>query len=281
MDNDNLIEEEKPSLITGKSHISFSEISNWKSCSWSHKLKQIDKIILDEDGWGSSFGKAIHAACENFLKTRVMNVQIALDMIISEFSEKQFKTRESELVDVKPFITYATNILETLPEWFNKEFKNWTCIDAEHELREPIENHPNVFFKGFIDCIIECDGPRNKRVIWVIDFKTTGWGWDFKKRSDDVVKSQLIYYKNYWSKKTGTDPKSIRCGFVLLKRTAKRGQNHELFTISVGNISSQRSLTVIDDMFASLDRGMFLKNKLNCKFCPYKMTEHCPGTECT
>lgn len=265
-------------LPTGKAHVSFSEVSNWVGCSWSHKLKQVNKIDLDKQNWGSSFGTAIHAAHEHFIRTHEMKPEIALDLIKKSFEEGQFKDREGELLDVNVFLQQARNILSTIPTFYDETFKNWKCIDAEHELYEPIEGHP-YFFKGFIDAIISCDW-RGKRVIFMIDAKTSGWGWSAEKRSDELTKAQLILYRNYWAKKTGTDPKNIRLGFVILKRTAKPGNNCELITVSVGNVTTGRALNVINNMIASMDRKMFLKNKTSCMFCPYKMTEHCTGTNC-
>lgn len=283
-----LVEEQLPSwkemglslLPTGKPHISFSELSAWSGCSWAHKLKHIDRIDLDKPGWGSSFGTIIHDAHEKFIRTRIMDVEVAVDSIKLEWETHKFiDKKNNEPLPVEPFIKAARDILETYPAWFDETFKNWTYVDAEHLIYEPIEGKPHAF-KGYVDAIIECDGARGKRVFWVLDAKTSGWGWDRKKRSDAIVKSQLVFYKNYWSKKTGIDPKSIRCGFVILKRSAKRGMGHELFPVSVGETTSRRSLDVIDNMLYSVKNGVFLKNKTNCKYCPYRKTEYCTGTSC-
>jgi hypothetical protein len=55
---------------TGKPHISFSEIKQWKECSYRHKLVYIDKIDTFEDSPYLHFGTAVHEGCESLLETK-------------------------------------------------------------------------------------------------------------------------------------------------------------------------------------------------------------------
>src|SRR4051812_41435714 len=68
-------------LPTGKPHVSFSEMRDWQDCSYRHKLKHVLKIDKFKPGPLMDFGTAVHASCENYLKTRVMKPEIATDMI--------------------------------------------------------------------------------------------------------------------------------------------------------------------------------------------------------
>src|SRR5271166_409512 len=65
-------------LPTGKPHVSFSEMRDWEDCSYRHRLKHVQKLALDKPGVHMDFGTAVHAACENYLKTRVMDKKIFL-----------------------------------------------------------------------------------------------------------------------------------------------------------------------------------------------------------
>lgn len=268
-------------LPTGKPHISFSEVRDWKECSFRHKLKYVKKIELGGPGPLLDFGTACHASCENFLKTRVMDPKIATDMIRKSWEKNKDLTyvdkdgKEKKLFDnVEQFVKEAEGILADVPKWMEETFPGWEFIDAEHYLYEPIEGHPHAF-KGFIDGVIKCKGARGKTVVWLVDWKTTSWGWTMDKKSDDMVRAQLVLYKNFWSTKTGTDPKDVRCGFILLKRTAKAGQHCELVTTSVGDVTTGRSLKVINNMLSSVKRGIALKNRASCTFCDYRDTPHC------
>ena len=73
-------------LPTGKPHVSFSEVSNWSACSYRHKLRYVEGVDLFKPSVYLDFGTAIHAACENFLKTRVMNPKIATEIIENNLS---------------------------------------------------------------------------------------------------------------------------------------------------------------------------------------------------
>lgn len=266
-------------LPTDKKHISFSEMSDWLACPWRHKLKNIDKIDLNVKSVYLDYGTAVHASCENFLKTRKMDISIALDHIKQAFEESGEEFAKTHGPNLEECIAQITSSLGDVVEFFNKTFPNWKCVDAEHYLYEKIDKHDNAF-KGFIDAVIVCDGPRGKRVYWLLDWKTSTWGWKREKKSDFQTKSQLILYKNYWSRKLKVDPKKIKCGFILLKRTVKPGQHCELVEVSVGAVTTSRALKNINNMLVTMKKRFFFKNKTNCKWCDYKQTKHCPGTEC-
>lgn len=270
-----IIEEKKLELLpTGKHHVSFSEMRDWQDCSFRHRLKHVLKIDLgDESAPLMDFGTAAHASCEDFLQTRKMDPTISEKMIRAVWEEKKLiKGYEPETVE--RYVTESNNVLADVPAWMEETFPDWEFVDAEHYLYEQIEGKPHAF-KGFIDGIIRCKGPRGKMLTWLLDWKTTSWGWKAEKKSDPIVCAQLVLYKNYWSTKTGTDPKDVRCGFVLLKRTAKEGKHCELVTTSVGDVTTGRSLKVINNMVTSVKRGIAIKNRANCTWCDYYNTEHC------
>lgn len=220
------------------------------------------------------FGTACHSACENFLKTGVMDVKVFKTKLHELWKKNQQLNPEQYTVKAfKQFALEGLNILPELPGWLNKTFPGWKFVDAEHQLYEAINGQPHAF-KGFIDAIIEAPGKQGK-VFWLLDFKTCSWGWAVQKKSDELVRTQLIFYKNFWAAKAKVDPKDIRCGFILLKRTGKPGQRCELVTVSVGETTTKRSLNVIDNMLHSVKSGRVIKNRHSCKFCEFYQTEFC------
>jgi len=268
-----LILDQYTELPTGKKHISFSELRDWKDCSYRHKLKYVKKIDLGKPGVMLDFGTATHAAAENFLKTKILDISITTNMLKAMWSEKENVegyTQKSLL----EFIAQAEAILTELPSWFDQTFPNWEYVDAEHYLYEKVLDHPQAF-KGYIDGIIICDGKKGKRVTWLLDWKTTSWGWTVEKKSDEMVKAQLILYKNYYSIKTNAVPSQIKCGFVLLKRTAKNGSRCELVPVSVGDVTTKRALKVVTNMLVSVKKGIAVKNRSSCQYCDFKDTEFC------
>jgi hypothetical protein len=91
-----------------------------------------------------------------------------------------------------------------------------------------------------------------------------------------MVKAQLALYKNYWCQKNPqVQMKDVRCGFVLLKKSAKPGDHCELFSVSLGEVPIQRSLKVVSNMLSAVKKGIAIKNRDSCTWCEYKNTEHC------
>jgi len=258
-------------LPTGKQHVSFSEFATWRECSWRHKLLHVDKIGVQKPGHRMDFGTSCHAACESYLKTKVMDVTIATNML-RELWKKNEEHEGYNDDTLNEAIQDAERILPTIPEWFDKTFPNWEFIDAEHQLYEGIDARDHAF-KGYIDGVVSCDGKRGK-VVWLIDWKTTTWGWSFEKKTSDIVKSQLVFYKYFWSKKSTVPLTDIRCGFILLKRTASN-DFCELVTTSVGPETLKKSLKMLDNMIVTVNRGIALKKRESCKYCEFKDTPHC------
>jgi ATP-dependent exoDNAse (exonuclease V) beta subunit len=70
----------------------------------------------------------------------------------------------------------------------------------------PMEEFEGYKFKGFVDLVIKT--PDDK--YHIIDWKTCGWGWDSRKRSDPMVTYQLTLYKHYFAKKHNMTPRTLR-----------------------------------------------------------------------
>jgi hypothetical protein len=261
-------------LPTGKPHISFSEVKLWKECSYRHHLLHVKKVDLSKPSPVLDFGTGVHSACEKFLLTKEMDVNIAMQALEKawvknsgnpEFTEKTLEKAKED----------AASILAEVPEFLEREFPEWQVVDAEHQLYEAVENHPHAF-KGFIDGVIKAKGKRGEDVYWILDWKTTARGWFREKRSDEMVKAQLALYKNFWCQKNPEVPfKNVRCGFILLKKLAKPGEHCELFTVSLGDAPIKRSLKVVNNMLTSVKRGISIKNRDSCTYCEYKDTEYC------
>ena len=261
-------------LPTGKPHISFSEVKLWKECSYRHLLYHVKKIDLSKPSPVLDFGTAVHASCEKYLLTREMNPQIAFDHMDKAWKKHEgnsdFSPESLEKAKVE-----AAQILAEVPLFLDREFPNWEVVDAEHQLYEAVEGHPHAF-KGFIDGVIKAKGKRGENIYWILDWKTSARGWFKEKRSDEMVKAQLALYKNYWCQKNPDVPfKDVRCGFILLKKSAKPGEHCELFSVSLGEVPIKKSLKVVGNMLTSVKRGINIKNRDSCTYCEYKNTEHC------
>lgn len=278
---------EKPALPTGKSTVSFSELHCWTECSFRHKLAYVKKIGVEDPSPYTVFGSAVHAVCEHYLKTRVLDSEIAVRYLDAGWSDELEAHRLQLLADndgdtkksfppKEDWQQLARDMMPDLPPFMEETFPEWEYVAAEQQLHEPIPGHDDVRFKGFIDGILTALDKKGRRRHWIIDFKTASWGWHKDKKADFNVQMQLRLYKVFWSQKMGVPMKDIRTGFVLIKRTAKTGARCELVPVSVGDETAKRSLEVIHNMVASVKRGIAIKNRNSCRFCVYKDTEHCP-----
>lgn len=264
------------SLPTGKPHVSFSEIREWTECPHRHKLHHIDKIDNAEPSPILEFGTAVHSCCEHYLKTRIVDLSIvraALDKAWEDHAGKKgFESSEKEKL-----LECSAQIMADVPTFLETKFPGWEYLAAEELLYENIDKS-DVKFKGMIDGVLVVPTKvrtKIKKMIWIIDWKTSAWGWSPQKKSDPMVQAQIILYKHFWSGKHGVDAKDIRCGFVLLKKSGKAGARCELIPVSVGPVSVGKSLKMLNNTIAGMKRGIALKNRNSCKYCEFYQTEHC------
>jgi hypothetical protein len=257
---------------TGKPHVSYSEVRAWKECSWRHKLVYVDKIDKFQPSPNIDFGTHVHAECEEFLEKRTFNLERIEKSIRDGWAEKNFGNPEN-------WIKEAKQILEEIPEFLDTTFPGWEFLAAEHALYESVED-TDIKFKGFIDGMIKAKNKRGQERLWLIDWKTTSArGWNSDKRRDFLVQAQLALYKFYTSQKFEVDPKEIKCGFVLLKRGAKKGNACELIEVSIGPKALEDANRMVKSMITSVSSGKAIKNRTACTYCEFKGTDYCPGSQ--
>lgn len=282
--------QDKTILPTGKYHVSYSEVNTicgTDGCGWKHKLKYVDGHE-EPDNEHTTYGRAIHSALEEWLlegdsvwfdwDARIEQCQAEVKQV---FSEVGFKPSETELE--KDWISPVETMLTQVPNWMNETFSGWVPIAAEIQLFEIIEGHTNKWFKGFVDALIRVPKkprkgskkPATGYTYWVLDWKTTSWGWDMRKKQDKFKRMQLALYKHYLSIKLGIPLEDIKCGFVLLKRTAKK-ENLELLEVSVGDKTREEAVGLVSNCVSMISKKLWLKNRNSCRFCEFKGTELCP-----
>jgi len=294
---------EKNILPTGKFHTSYSETSDWLDCSFRHKLKHIDKINLDKPSIHTEFGTAIHDALEEYLISRRPMAEEVFEAVKLDFHSKMLKLKELDPSlyvekDIEEFSREIAPILAEVPEWMDSTFPGWEPIAAEYNLFEEIENQQQKYFKGFIDCVIRVPLKKRKKShvqnpmrlseltgeaqdeqeyqTVIIDWKTTSFGWTADKKRDFQKHLQLALYKHFWCKIFNVDLKSVKVGFVFLKRTPKKGGSRcEFLPISVGPKTEQKAKDILQNMLNQMQQRRFVKNRNSCRFCPYLNTEHC------
>ena len=259
--------------MTEVKRISFSELKNWKECPYRHKLIYIDKLPHFEGNEYTAFGTAIHTVCEETIPTSSNNgLEIFEKAFLNELEtlKESGKRLDGDLIN--DMRRQAIPICKQVLPAVKQHFGNFEVISVEEEILEPItefESH-GTNFKGFIDMVIKTEDNKYH----IIDWKTCSWGWSRDKKSDPMTTYQLTYYKNYFSKKHKIDPKQIETYFVLLKRTAKQ-ENVEVLRVTSGQKKTENSLKLLENAVINIEKGLKIKNRLNCRYCKFYKTEHC------
>tara|TARA_R110000803_G_scaffold36616_7_gene78686 strand:+ start:4355 stop:5182 length:828 start_codon:yes stop_codon:yes gene_type:complete len=270
---------------TGKPHISFSEIFCWKECPYRHKLTHVDKLGTFEASPYLGFGTGVHESCEKYIETRVMDSKHAIKEIDKYWNENQEAI--TRYVDANGFCKYspereqwkqiAEDILVDVPDFLDRTFTDWKGVKAEEYLYESIQND-EMLFKGFIDAVIMSKDKKGNKEIWLLDWKTAGWGWAPKKKQDFNYQMQLLLYKYFWAEKYNIDPSQVKIGFVLLKRDGKNGNRCELVKVSGSPAKVEQAQKVVKSMLAAVRKRFFPKNYSSCRWCEFKGTDNCKGS---
>ena len=199
-------------------HISFSELKNWTTCPFYHKLTYIDKIKAFEGNEHTAFGTAMHTACEKVtLKpNKTDSKKIFLESFAREVESLSHVDMNKKLVEEmkEQGVELAPLAVPALKEYFG----NYEVISVEEELYEGIGEFSaaEFNFKGYIDLVVQTSDGK----FHIVDWKTCSWGWDSRRKNEKMTTYQLTFYKHYWALKHDIDPALIETHFALLKRTA-------------------------------------------------------------
>ena len=253
------------------SHISYSELKDWKFCAFYHKLTRVEGIDGFTGNEYTAFGSAIHSVCEK----KLLNEDISDDFFVDEL-KKNISSLDGEINTklVDDMMGQGNNIIPEIEDALSDYFEEYEVLAVEMPLYEPIEGEDEYRFKGFIDAIVAT--PDGK--IHVFDWKTCSWGWDMKKKNDMIVTYQLTLYKHFFCQKMGVDPKDVETHFALLKRTVKKNPI-EFFRVTSGQRKTENALKLLNTALYNIQNKRYIKNRLSCTGgygCKFYKTEHCP-----
>ncbi len=252
------------------SHISYSELKDWKFCAFYHKLTRVDKIDGFTGNEYTAFGTAMHSVCEK----KLLQEEVDKDFFVQELKKNIAELDED--VDnklVHQMMKQGNNIIPEIQDALDDYFDEYEVLAVEMPLMEDIDGHDDYKFKGYIDAVIST--PDGK--IHIFDWKTCSWGWDAKKRSDKMITYQLTLYKKYFCQKMDVDPKDVETHFALLKRTAKKNRV-EFFRVTSGPRKTENALKLLNTALYNIKNQRYIKNRLSCTSgygCKFYKTEHC------
>lgn len=238
----------------------------FSECGWRYRLVYKDKIPFYSSNEFTAFGTAVHATCENVL---FGNKQVDPEnYFVEQFTEsrKEIEKPNDELAE--QMLLQGKTILPQVQGAVKSLFGDYEVVATEEELLEPVSD--DLDFKGYIDMVLKTsDGKYH-----ILDWKTCSWGWNVQKKSSKLMTYQLTLYKKYFCQKHNIDPSNVETYFGLLKRTPKKN-NVEIFRVTSGNKKTENALKSLNNFVYNVEKGLYFKNRLSCRYCSFYKTEHC------
>jgi hypothetical protein len=255
-----------------KPHISFSELSNWYKCSWYHKLTYIDEIGGFNGNTHTAFGKAVHNTAEQLL---LENIQGGVSYFLEDFKKELEALDEYDEKLAAEMYVQGEELVDLILPALRIEFGEFEVVSAEYPLyescKEELDLDYDFSFKGFIDLVIRTKDGK----LHIIDYKTCSWGWRAEKKADKMTNYQMVLYKYFYARKNDIELKNVDCHFALIKRTASKNRV-EIFKVTSGQKKVANSLDFTKKAVYNIHKELYIKNKLNCTYCEFKHTKHCP-----
>ncbi len=256
----------KNSSQNTKDYISYSRYKMFSECGWRYRLVYKDKVPFYSSNEFTAFGTAIHATCENVL---FGNKQAEPEnYFVEQFAESRKEVEKPNDELAEQMLAQGKTILPQVQGAVQNLFGDYEVVATEEELLEPISD--DLDFKGYIDMVLKtADGKYH-----ILDWKTCSWGWNAQKKSSKLMTYQLTLYKKYFCQKHNINPNNVETYFGLLKRTPKKN-NVEIFRVTSGNKKTENALKSLNNFVYNVEKGLYFKNRLSCRYCSFYKTEHC------
>jgi hypothetical protein len=233
----------EPTLVVKKlKNVSFSQYSKWLKCPMDWKLSYIDKLAPYEASIHTTFGTAIHAALQEYLRllytvgTAEADALDAFGLFKKEYdeglkdlkiaTEEQLKLTEDERDElglitwdlVKEFENDSKVILDHVLAYSqrSKHFpsKKYELVGIELPLEIPLRGG-TILYKGFLDIVLR--DKMTKKVL-ILDFKTSTNGWNKYQKADRTKIDQLLLYKRFYNQMFKVPMSDIEIEFFVVKR---------------------------------------------------------------
>ena len=217
----------KQSPKTNK-HISYSQLSSFANCEKQWYLTYVKRLAPYQPSIHAVFGTAMHETIQSWLevlyhdKVKTAN-EMDLDALLYENMIKAYKGQKAQNAhehftnqeEMNMFFLDGKHILNFLKKKRGGYFSTKGVYLAGIETLLYQELRPGVVFKGLIDLVF-----YDERVDeWTImDIKTSTSGWNKFAKNDDKRKSQILLYKEFFSRQFNIPVEKINVEYFIVKR---------------------------------------------------------------
>lgn len=285
-------------------NISFSQLSIYHSCPHRWKLQYKDKIRISSENIHLVFGTAIHETIQEYLQVMYDKSKVAANKLHLEFRfqkkfieeyQKRYKKHKSHFSDaaeMREFFEDGVSILEYFKKNIGKYFskRNDYLVGCEVPLNIAVKpSLSNLRFISYLDLVTY---NYNTQEYTIYDIKTSTKSWNDYKKKDDLVRAQLLLYKQKFSEQYGVPLDKINIEFFIVKRKLNSwleeegyGQSRiQRFIPPSGKNSLNKAKKLFEGFLEECfdKKGNFKEgeykpkpNEWTCKFCPFSHTKHC------
>jgi len=283
-------------------HISYSQLSSFATCQKQWYLTYVKNLAPYDPSIHAVFGTAMHETIQSWLETMYHGkvkdaMDMNLDQLLYDNMIKAYKAQKAQnshehfstTDELTQFWLDGKHILNYLKKKRGGYFSTKTMQLAGIETLLYQELRPGVKFKGFIDLVFY--HPNNDS--WTImDIKTSTSGWsDFAKKDDKKI-SQILLYKEFFSKQFDIPIDKISVEYFILKRRVPAEADYAIMQRRVqefrppsGKIKTGKALSLMNNFVeTAIDmNGEYIDkeyptspSKWGCKFCAIKDMKLCP-----
>ena len=294
--------QDKPKTTT----ISYSQYSMWLKCPMQWKLAYVDNLRPRDSNINLVFGTAMHVALQAYLQTLYTQSAVeadALDVMglfndayAKAIEKEKAKMKEGELDKVEEFRKDAKDIIDYFVSPTNRQkhfpSRRYEFLGVELPLEIPLKNG-KVVYRGYIDIALK-DKTNGK--ICIYDFKTSTFGWNKWQKADRTKLDQLVLYKRFYHMLFKVPMNDIEVEFIVLKRRLYEDMDFPQQRIQrITPVTGKMMVKEVETSFIDFVKDGFTEtgeynrdkpyiknpgnNKKNCKYCPFKGTEHCDSKE--
>lgn len=282
--------------------ISFSQFHIYNKCPHQWYLTYVKKLAPYTPSIHATFGTALHETVQNWLETLYYNsvkqsTEMDIEGLLLERMKKNYNKEKylnnsqhySTSEQLSEFYEDGIRIIDFLKKERSVHFstKDIYLVGIEIPLLFLMER--NILFKGFIDIVLY-DSFTN--TFKIVDLKTSTRGWDDTTKKDDIKISQILLYKEFFSRQFNVDIDTIDVEYFIVKRKIPEVSEYpvkrlQVFKPASGKIKRGKAMEELHKFLyeAFTENGEYnierthekKPSKSNCAFCPFKGSKYlCP-----
>lgn len=227
-------------------HLSNSSLKQWNTCAFAWKKKYVDHV-KQPNTFYFAFGRAVHAALEEYGRMVIMREEIDREKIFETYQQEALKESvglpSRDLMQFRADYPMGHDLVEATLNFLDGK----PIVNVEEEFL--VDLGWGIPFKGFFDVVF--DDPK------ISDYKTTSKPWPKKKLNEDT--QFTIYYAAY-HQLYGVYPK-----LSVIQLNKKTKETTETFVLRTP-LQIEKVKQMVQEMLAELETGIYKKCG-RCEMC--------------